>query len=239
MSATSQRRRRDERGSVTIQMVFLMPALFLLMFLGLQGALYYHAKQVALAAAQEGPRGGQRDRHPRVRSGNGEHLPQPRRRLRRDDVDQRLGVTHHDHRHHHGHGQVPERDSRVARHRLPERQRAGREAHRMTRWTSWRRRRRDERGSVAIEAAIGVPAFGLFIAMIILGGRVEIAKQSVEAAAYEAARAASIERTRARRSAPASPRPPAACTTRACSAPPPTSRSTPPRSTRHWAPPLK
>ena len=56
MSATSQRRRRDERGSVTIQMVFLMPALFLLMFLGLQGALYYHAKQVALAAAQEGAR---------------------------------------------------------------------------------------------------------------------------------------------------------------------------------------
>ena len=56
MSANSQRRRRDERGSVTIQMVFLMPALFSLMFLGLQGALYYHAKQVALAAAQEGAR---------------------------------------------------------------------------------------------------------------------------------------------------------------------------------------
>ena len=48
---------------------------------------------------------------------------------------------------------------------------------------------------MAIEAAIGVPAFGLFVAMIIIGGRVEIAKQSVEAAAYEAARAASIERT--------------------------------------------
>ena len=58
-----------------------------------------------------------------------------------------------------------------------------------------RRGRRYERGSVAIEAAIGVPAFGLFVAMIILGGRVEIAKQSVEAAASEAARAASIERT--------------------------------------------
>lgn len=67
-------------------------------------------------------------------------------------------------------------------------------------WSTWARafnrsRRRDERGSVAIEAAIGVPAFGLFVAMIILGGRVEIAKQSVDAAAYEAARAASIERT--------------------------------------------
>jgi Flp pilus assembly protein TadG len=62
-------------------------------------------------------------------------------------------------------------------------------------WARAFNRSQDERGSVAIEAAIGVPAFGLFIAMIILGGRVEIAKQSVEAAAYEAARAASIERT--------------------------------------------
>ena len=56
MPASSHRRSRDERGSVTIQMVFLMPALFLLMFLGLQGALYYHAREVALAAAQEGAR---------------------------------------------------------------------------------------------------------------------------------------------------------------------------------------
>ena len=58
-----------------------------------------------------------------------------------------------------------------------------------------RRGRRDEKGSAAIEAAIGVPAFGLFVAMIIMGGRVEVAQQSVEAAAFEAARAASIERT--------------------------------------------
>lgn len=38
MFPSLHRRSRDERGSVTIQMVFLMPALFLLMFLGLQGA---------------------------------------------------------------------------------------------------------------------------------------------------------------------------------------------------------
>lgn len=49
-------RRRNERGSVTIQMVILMPALFLVMFLGLQAALHYHAREVALAAAQEGAR---------------------------------------------------------------------------------------------------------------------------------------------------------------------------------------
>ncbi|WP_460796766.1 TadE/TadG family type IV pilus assembly protein [Nocardioides pacificus] len=62
-------------------------------------------------------------------------------------------------------------------------------------WAHAFRGSRGERGSVAIEAAIGAPAFALFVAMIVLGGRVEIAKQSVEAAAYEAARAASIERT--------------------------------------------
>lgn len=56
MPATLRRRTRNERGSVTVQMVILMPALFSVMFLGLQGALYYHARTVALAAAQEGAR---------------------------------------------------------------------------------------------------------------------------------------------------------------------------------------
>lgn len=48
---------------------------------------------------------------------------------------------------------------------------------------------------MAVEAAVGVPAFALFVAMIIMGGRVAISDQSVEAAAFDAARAASIERT--------------------------------------------
>ena len=47
---------RNDRGSVSIQMVILLPALFLVMFLGMQAALYFHAKQVAIAAAQEGAR---------------------------------------------------------------------------------------------------------------------------------------------------------------------------------------
>src|SRR3954451_15062782 len=55
-SVSSRGRDRDERGSVAIPMVVLMPALFAVMFLGLQGALYYHAREVALAAAQEGAR---------------------------------------------------------------------------------------------------------------------------------------------------------------------------------------
>lgn len=45
-----------ERGSSSIQMVILMPALFAVMFLGLQGALWFHARSVAIAAAQEGAR---------------------------------------------------------------------------------------------------------------------------------------------------------------------------------------
>ena len=48
--------RRDERGSVSIQMIILMPVMFLVMFTGMQAALYYHARAVAIAAAQEGAR---------------------------------------------------------------------------------------------------------------------------------------------------------------------------------------
>lgn len=54
---------------------------------------------------------------------------------------------------------------------------------------------RDERGSASVEAAIGVPAFVLFVGLIIFGGRTATTHQSVETAAADAARAASIERT--------------------------------------------
>jgi Flp pilus assembly protein TadG len=53
--ATSSRR-RDEHGSVSIQLVILLPALFAVMFLGMQAALFYHARSVAIAAAEEGAR---------------------------------------------------------------------------------------------------------------------------------------------------------------------------------------
>ena len=57
------------------------------------------------------------------------------------------------------------------------------------------RHRRDERGSAAIETAVGVPAFVLLVGLIIFGGRTATAHQSVESAAADAARAASIERS--------------------------------------------
>ena len=49
-------RLRDDQGAATVQIVVLMPALFLLMFTGMQAALIYHGRTVALAAAQEGAR---------------------------------------------------------------------------------------------------------------------------------------------------------------------------------------
>lgn len=58
------------------------------------------------------------------------------------------------------------------------------------------RRGRDERGSVAIEAVVGLPAFALFVALIVMGGRVEVTRQAIEAAAFDGARTASLERTR-------------------------------------------
>ena len=50
------RARAGERGSTSIQMVILMPALFAVMFLGMQAALIYHARTLAIASAQEGAR---------------------------------------------------------------------------------------------------------------------------------------------------------------------------------------
>jgi Flp pilus assembly protein TadG len=52
-----------------------------------------------------------------------------------------------------------------------------------------------ERGSATIEAVISVPAFLLFVLLIIAAGRIAIARQAVEASAAEAARSASIART--------------------------------------------
>lgn len=43
-------------GSVSVQAVILLPLMFSIMFLGMQGALYYHARSVAIAASQEGAR---------------------------------------------------------------------------------------------------------------------------------------------------------------------------------------
>lgn len=54
---------------------------------------------------------------------------------------------------------------------------------------------RDERGSAAVEAAVGIPAFVLFVGLIIFGGRTATTHSAVESAAADAARTASIART--------------------------------------------
>ena len=54
--------------------------------------------------------------------------------------------------------------------------------------------RQDERGSAAIEAAIGVPAFVLFVGLIIFGGRTATTHEALQSAAADAARSASPAR---------------------------------------------
>ncbi len=54
--------------------------------------------------------------------------------------------------------------------------------------------RRDERGSAAIESAIGVPAFALFVGLIIFGGRTATTHEALQTAAADGARSASIAR---------------------------------------------
>jgi Flp pilus assembly protein TadG len=58
-------------------------------------------------------------------------------------------------------------------------------------------RRRNQRGSAAVEAAVGLPAFALFVGLIIFGGRTATTHAAIESAADEAARSASIARTSA------------------------------------------
>lgn len=55
---TSQRRQRGERGSASIEMVVWLPLLFGLMFLAMQGALYFYGRSAALSAATAGARAG-------------------------------------------------------------------------------------------------------------------------------------------------------------------------------------
>lgn len=53
---------------------------------------------------------------------------------------------------------------------------------------------RDERGSASIDATIGVPAFALFVGLIIFGGRTATTHEALQSAAADAARSASLAR---------------------------------------------
>ena len=78
---------------------------------------------------------------------------------------------------------------------------------------------RNERGSAVVEAAIGVPAFLLFVLLLVAGGRIAIAEQAVQASASEAARAASISRTQRQAQTAVPPTRQPVSPTRGCAAP--------------------
>ncbi|TVZ84785.1 TadE-like protein [Streptomyces sp. BK340] len=61
----------------------------------------------------------------------------------------------------------------------------------------WARRVRSDEGSVAIEAAIVLPALIMFVCLAIAGGRIVTSGSKIDAAAEDAAREASIHRTAA------------------------------------------
>ena len=59
------------------------------------------------------------------------------------------------------------------------------------------RRRGRERGSATLELVIVIPATLLLISALIMAGRLALAKQAIQAVAYDTARAASVARDRA------------------------------------------
>lgn len=50
--------RRGERGSTSIEMVFVMPLLILIVWIGLGAAMFYYGRSAAIAAAQSGATAG-------------------------------------------------------------------------------------------------------------------------------------------------------------------------------------
>lgn len=54
--ATTRGRPRGQRGSLSIQMVVLMPTLFTIAFTGLQAGLYFYGRSAAMSAATTGAR---------------------------------------------------------------------------------------------------------------------------------------------------------------------------------------
>ena len=193
-TSSSRSRRRDQRGSVSIELVILLPALFAVMFLGMQAALFYHARTVGdrgRAGGRPGSRRRARARVRRRRRGQRLHRRGRRRRRTHRHLDQREPDRHH--RHGDRHRVQPERDPRVERPDHAERHGPGRTADRSHR-SGRAMIRRDERGSAAIEAAIGVPAFALFVGLIIFGGRTASTHEALQSAAADGARSASLAR---------------------------------------------
>ncbi|EFQ83076.1 TadE-like protein [Aeromicrobium marinum DSM 15272] len=58
-----------------------------------------------------------------------------------------------------------------------------------------RRRRGDERGSMAIEVVLLVPILVMFLLLVVAAGRYVTVRSDIDSAARDAARAASLERT--------------------------------------------
>ncbi|NDL60206.1 TadE family protein [Phytoactinopolyspora mesophila] len=53
---STARRKRNERGSVALESVIVWPLVLAALFAIIQGGLWFHARNVALGAAQEGAR---------------------------------------------------------------------------------------------------------------------------------------------------------------------------------------
>lgn len=65
-----------ERGAATLELVVLFPVLLLLIFGVIQGALFFHGRNVALAAAEQGVRAARLDGQPNPAGTAQEHARQ-------------------------------------------------------------------------------------------------------------------------------------------------------------------
>ncbi len=187
----AKRRRKAEDGLTSTELAVIMPVLIALVLVPFQIALWWHADQIADAAAREAVDAAQ------VVTATEEDGIQSRRMVpRRCRQHHRTTGDRHPHhrdRQRRGDGTSAPTPSRI---RL-----AG---HRPRRWSDrtihpgarpMTRIHRDQRGAVSTELAVLTPVLIGFMLLVVFAGRVAQAEGDVANAAHEAARAASLVAT--------------------------------------------
>ena len=189
MRRPSRRRRRDDAGVSSVELVLYMPLLMFVIFIAVQFSLVWFGNQAASAVAREtartarvydddgrageaGHRYAATDRRRRPRGRRASHV------TRVGDDRVRVTVT----------GRAQEISpigvptvSQTVEGPIEEFQ----DERAMTRGC-----RRDERGSMAVEVVILAPVLLMFVMLVVAGGRYVGVQGDIEAAARDAARAA-------------------------------------------------
>lgn len=201
---TGRCRGHGDRGESSIQMAIVFPFVIVLTVAVVQAAMWFHARNVALTAAREGVAAARTYQSPesagaaRARDARPHRGGQPARAHGQHHRQYSHGCAGDRHRQRSLDGAGPVGAIRVAvsvsSPRTVDRPMT---ATTPTTGGGWRAKLREDRGSESIATAIVAPLLLMLLCTAIAGGRIVTSGAKIDAAAEDAARAASISRTHA------------------------------------------